>query len=213
MSMQPAQAHGAPNGRPALMMPWRLVLLAFAAALGMLAVVLGLRLFMPSLLPQTTLALSTVGITLVIPPRSVSPLAFSDASGRPLTLADFRGRAVLLNLWATWCVPCRQEMPSLDRLQAKFGGPRFQVIAVSIDKQGVATVEPFYRDLGLRSLGINLDPSGATLAVLGIEGIPVTLLIDPQGREIGRKLGALEWDSPAVVVALRKSFEITERAQ
>lgn len=129
------------------------------------------------------------------------------------TKIDFKGRAVVLNLWATWCVPCRQEMPSLDRLQAKLGGPRFQVLAVSIDKQGATVVQPFYRELGLQSLGIYLDPSGQAPSVLGVEGVPVTLLINAQGREIGRKLGALEWDSPAMIDTLRQAFGFAETPQ
>ena len=149
-------------------------------------------------------------ITKVSPPRPMPELHFVDDDGHPMTLRDFQDRAVLLNLWATWCVPCRQEMPSLDRLQAKLGGPRFHVLAVSIDKQGAAVVQPFYRELGLRSLAIYLDPSGKAPPVLGIEGVPATLLIDTDGREIGRKLGALEWDSPAAIAALRQAFGLRE---
>jgi thiol-disulfide isomerase/thioredoxin len=144
-----------------------------------------------------TASLAAIGVTPVTPPRPIPPVAFTDEAGHSLSLADVKGRAVLLNLWATWCVPCQKEMPSLDRLQAKLGGPRFQVIAVSIEKQGGAVVRPFYRQLGLQALGVYLDPSGKAPSTLGIQGVPATLLIDVNGCEIGRKLGALEWDSPA----------------
>lgn len=84
------------------------------------------------------------------------------------------------------------------------------MVTVSIDKQGATVVQPFYRELGLRSLGVFLDPSGKAPSVLGIEGVPATLLIDANGREIGRKIGALEWDSLAAIDTLQKAFGLTE---
>ncbi len=214
MSLAP-QARGGLPGRSAPAMRryrrWLVVTLTAVAALSLLAVVLGMRLSTPGSPSRETSLPKAAGIMPVIPPKPVPRLAFSDGEGRPLGLADFKGRAVLVNFWATWCVPCRREMPALDRLQAKLGGPAFQVLAISIDRQGIAAVRAFYRGLGLRSLGINLDASGKALAALGLEGIPVTLLIDRDGREIGRKLGALEWDSPAVVDAIRRSLALTEQ--
>jgi thiol-disulfide isomerase/thioredoxin len=186
---------------------------ACAAIVGLLAVVLGIRLAVQRVPLQDTASLAAIGITPVTPSRLVPARAFADEAGRSLSLADFKDRAVVLNLWATWCVPCRREMPSLDRLQAKLGGRRFQVIAVSIDKQGTVVVPSFYRELELRSLGIYLDPSGKGPSALGIDGVPATLLIDADGREIGRKLGALEWDSPAVIETLRRTFGLTDAKQ
>lgn len=186
------------------------LLLACAATVGLLIVVLSVKLAVQRVLSQDTTSLVTIGIAPVTPPKPVPSLTFVDDAAHALNLADFKGRAVVLNFWATWCVPCRQEMPSLDRLQAKLGGPRFQVVAVSIDKRGIAVVQPFYRELHLRSLGTYLDPSGKATSVLGIEGVPATLLIDADGREIGRKLGALEWDSPAVIDTLQKAFGLTD---
>lgn len=136
-------------------------------------------------------------------PRPLPELHFVNGDGRPMTLADFRGRVVLLNLWATWCVPCRKEMPTLDRLQAKLGGPDFQVITLSIDRGGLPVVKQFYKELGLKSLGIYVDQSGKAASTLGAVGIPTTLLIDRQGREIGRKVGAAKWDSAEVIKVLR----------
>lgn len=141
-------------------------------------------------------------------PADVPNLSFVDANNRPLTLSAFRGRPVLLNIWATWCVPCRKEMPSLDRLQAKFDISRLQVVAISIDHEGLAAVKRFYDELGLKSLGVYLDPSTMAANRLGFIGVPGTLLIDAQGREIGRKLGPAEWDSTEVVALLSQHLHL-----
>jgi len=127
-------------------------------------------------------------------PRDLPEIHFADEEGHELTLGDFGGRVVLLNVWATWCVPCRKEMPTLDRLQARLGGKDFLVIALSIDREGVAPVKRFYQELGLEKLAIYVDPSGKGSQALAIPGVPTTLLIDRQGREIARKMGPAEWD-------------------
>jgi thiol-disulfide isomerase/thioredoxin len=137
-------------------------------------------------------------------PRPLPALRFAAADGRELTLADFRGRAVLLNLWATWCGPCRQEMPTLDRLQQRLGGPRFQVVALSIDRLGLAAVAPFYKKLRLDALAVYLDPSGQSAAALDVPGLPTSLLIDAEGREIARKIGPAAWDRPAIVQKIER---------
>lgn len=134
-------------------------------------------------------------------------LQFIDGDGRGLSLADFRGRVVLLNVWATWCVPCRQEMPTLDRLQAKLGSPNFQVVALSIDRAGVSVVKQFYQELGLTALGTYVDQSGKAAGSLATVGIPTTLLVDRDGQEIGRKVGPAEWDSPEVVALIHRHLE------
>jgi thiol-disulfide isomerase/thioredoxin len=110
---------------------------------------------------------------------------------------------VLLNVWATWCMPCREEMPTLDRLQATLGGPGFEVVALSIDKGGLPVVHAFYQSLGIRFLKLYLDADGEATAGLVATGIPLTLLIDTEGREIGRKLGPAAWDDAAMVAQLR----------
>ena len=137
-------------------------------------------------------------------PRPLPELHFADGDGRQLSLADFRGRLVLLNLWATWCVPCRREMPTLDRLEAKLGGPGFEVIALSLDRKGLEAVQRFFKQLGLKALHIYLDASGRAAGELDAPGVPTTLLIDPQGREIGRVVGPAEWDSARVEAVIRK---------
>ncbi len=137
-------------------------------------------------------------------PRELPDVGFVDADGRAASLADFRGRVVLLNLWATWCVPCRREMPALERLQAKLGGAEFVVLPLSIDRGGLPPVKRFYEELGLAALGIFVDQSGAATGKLGTAGVPTTLLIDRDGREIGRLLGAAEWDSPEAIALIRR---------
>src|SRR5258708_5802845 len=150
---------------------------------------------------------SDLSLSIVDPPTAVPALLFVDGYGRAMTLADFRGRVVLLNVWATWCVPCRKEMPTLDRLEAKLGGPDFQVIALSIDRQGLAVVKPFYQELGLTNLGIAVDESGKAAHLLHAVGVPLTLLIDREGREVARKMGPAEWDSPAMTTIIRPYLE------
>jgi thiol-disulfide isomerase/thioredoxin len=137
-------------------------------------------------------------------PRPVPEIRFTDDEGHALTLADFRGRAVLLNVWATWCVPCRKEMPSLDRLEKQLGSKNFIVLPLSIDRNGATAVKPFYQELGLASLGIYLDPGGRAQSALAISGIPATLLIDREGREVARKMGPAEWDSPEMIGLIRR---------
>jgi thiol-disulfide isomerase/thioredoxin len=129
----------------------------------------------------------------------VPDLRFVDAAGRQRSLAEFRGRAVLLNLWAPWCEPCRAELDSLDGLEARLGGPDFEVVALSLDPNGPEGVQRFYARHAVRTLGVYVDPNGAALRALKTRGIPTTLLLDKEGREVGRTLGAATWDEPAVV--------------
>lgn len=135
-------------------------------------------------------------------PRPVPQLSFTNGDDAPLTLADFHGRMVLLNVWATWCVPCRKEMPALDRLQAKLGGPKFIVVPLSIDHRGRDVVARFYRELGLKSLRIYVDKSGNVISAANAVGMPTTLLIDTQGRELGHVIGPAEWDGHAMLSLL-----------
>ncbi|ANK83495.1 MAG: hypothetical protein TEF_14350 [Rhizobiales bacterium NRL2] len=140
-------------------------------------------------------------------PRPLPELKFVDGEGREMTLEGFEGQMVLLNIWATWCVPCREEMPALDRLQAKLGGPDFRVVPLSIDRKGLSTVKAFYQGLGLENLGIYVDRTGKASRQLGAVGIPTTLLVDWEGREIGRTVGPAEWDSDEVVKVLEQYVE------
>ena len=139
-------------------------------------------------------------------PKPIPELRFVDGAGRALTLGDFRGKVVLLNIWATWCAPCREEMPALDRLQAKMGGGRFQVVALSVDQQGAPIVRKFFAEVGIKALPLYIDPSAQAAFKLDAAGLPVTLLVDRGGREIGRHLGAVKWDAPEVVEQLRRAI-------
>jgi len=139
-------------------------------------------------------------------PKAMPELRFVDATGRAKTLADFRGKVVLLNVWATWCEPCREEMPTLDRLQARLGGDRFQVLALSVDQQGAAVARKFYDEVAIKALSLYVDPTAKAAFVLNAPGLPITLLVDRNGREIGRHLGAVKWDAPEVVERLQRAM-------
>ena len=155
----------------------------------------------------TAPAATPLELSLFDRPRDVPEIRFKNAEERDLTLADFRGKVVLLNIWATWCVPCRKEMPALDRLQAQLGDDDFVVLPLSIDRAGLPAVRRFYEELGLQKLGIYIDASGAAPRALGAPGVPTTLLIDRQGREIARKMGAAEWDGPEMVALIRHQID------
>jgi thiol-disulfide isomerase/thioredoxin len=138
---------------------------------------------------------------------SVEPLtntSFQNASGTPVSLETFRGRVVLLNLWATWCIPCRTEMPALDRLQAALGGPDFEVVALSIDRGGSAASKKFLDSTGTTKLALYVDPTAKLASDFKAIGLPTTILIGRDGREIGRLLGPAAWDG-ADAQALIKS--------
>jgi len=132
-------------------------------------------------------------------PKPLPQLTFNDANGKPLTLADFKGRTVLLNLWATWCVPCRKEMPSLDALQAKLGGEDFQVVAVNVDTRNLDKPKAWLQEVGVNRLGYFADPSMKIFQDLKAAGkafgMPTTLLIDRNGCELGTLAGPAEWAS------------------
>jgi thiol-disulfide isomerase/thioredoxin len=137
-------------------------------------------------------------------PRPIPDIAFIDGDGRPLRLSDFRGRVVLLNVWATWCIPCRKEMPTLNLLQAELGGPEFEVVALSIDRGGPKTVAAFYDEYDLTRLKIYIAPSPDVMGGLAVAGLPTTLLIDREGREVSRYVGPATWNDPAIVEMLRR---------
>ncbi len=132
-------------------------------------------------------------------PRPAIPIAFDAPDGRKLTLADFRGRALVLNLWATWCVPCRAEMPALDRLQAKAGAKDFEVVAVNVDTARLDRPKALLDEIGVKSLARYADPSADSFEALRLAGkalgLPTSLLIDKDGCELGVVAGPVNWDS------------------
>jgi thiol-disulfide isomerase/thioredoxin len=143
-------------------------------------------------------------------PLKVPDLAFQDAGGKPLSLANWRGRTVLLNLWATWCVPCRKEMPALDALQQKLGGPDFQVVAVNIDTRDPDKPKAFLKELGIDKLAYYPDPTAKTFqdlkAIGRAFGMPTTLLVDRQGCEIGTIAGPAEWASDDAIKLIQAAL-------
>ena len=132
-------------------------------------------------------------------PRRLPPLAFKDAAGKPKSLAEWEGRTVLLNLWATWCVPCRKEMPALDALQRQLGGPGFEVVAVNIDTRDPDKPKAWLAETGIKDLAYYADPSAKIFqdlkAVGKAFGMPTTLVVDPSGCEIAALAGPAEWAS------------------
>jgi thiol-disulfide isomerase/thioredoxin len=132
-------------------------------------------------------------------PRRAIQVAFERDGGAKLTVADFKGRPILLNLWATWCIPCRAEMPALDRLQAAKGGPGFEVVAVNVDTARLERRAAFLDSVGVKSLTRYADPSGDAFETLHKDGkalgLPVTLVIDKDGCEVGAVEGGAKWDS------------------
>lgn len=139
-------------------------------------------------------------------PQAVPDLRFQDGKGNLLSLSEFRGKFVLLNVWATWCAPCREEMPALDRLQQQLGGPDFEVAALSIDRGGAVAVRAFYEEMDIRALSIYVDPGSEAMSTLRTVGIPTTLLVDREGRELWRKTGAATWDNGDFVEHLRRQM-------
>ena len=139
-------------------------------------------------------------------PKPVPDFKFNDGDGNPITLEDWRGKVVLLNLWATWCAPCRHEMPSLDRLKAELGGDDFDVVAISIDRAGIEKPKAFLEKIATKDLALYHDPSGKLAARLKAFGMPTTLLIGRNGEELGRLIGPAEWDAPEAVALMRAAL-------
>lgn len=176
----------------------RLLLLLGAAGLAGLGGVLALR--GPDNPP---LGGAPRGFVLNDTPKPVRDVRFTDGDGQPRKLEEFHGKVALLNVWATWCLPCRKEMPTLDRLQAALGGSGFEVVALSVDRQGAEAVNAFFTEIGVRHLAVHVDASGQVLSALAALGLPTTVLIDADGRELGRLMGPAEWDAPDMVAFLR----------
>jgi len=143
-------------------------------------------------------------------PISVADLAFTDESGAAITVADFKNQTILLNLWATWCAPCRHEMPALDRLQGLLGGETFRVVAVNIDTGDPEKPRKFLRDIKVENLAYYADPSTGVFNTLKNRGrafgMPTTLLVDGNGCEIGTMAGPAEWDSEDALALIKAAM-------
>ena len=139
-------------------------------------------------------------------PEPVPTEAFDlEDNGGKGTLADYAGKYVLLNFWATWCAPCRKEMPMLSDLQTEFGGDTFEVVTIATGRNNPAGIVKFFDDIGVDNLPRHQDPKQKLAAQMGIFGLPITVLIDPEGREIARLRGDADWSSDsakAIIAAL-----------
>jgi thiol-disulfide isomerase/thioredoxin len=142
-------------------------------------------------------------LTMATTPLRLPDLTFEDADGKPKKLSDWRGHIVLVNLWATWCVPCRKEMPALESLQAKLGGPNFEVVAVNIDTRDPEKPKNFLKEANLTRLGYFSDQKAKVFqdlkAIGRALGMPTSVLVDGEGCEIATIAGPAEWDSDDAV--------------
>ena len=146
-------------------------------------------------------------LTMATKPLKLPDLPFEDAEGKPKKLSDWQGKTVLVNLWATWCVPCRKEMPALDRLQTKLEGPNFEVVAINIDTRDPDRPKAFLKDANLTALGSFNDQKAKVfqdLKSIGRAlGMPTSVLVDGKGCEIATIAGPAEWDSDDAVKLIR----------
>jgi thiol-disulfide isomerase/thioredoxin len=134
-------------------------------------------------------------------PAPVPEVRLLDAADAPRSLADYRGKWVVLNFWATWCAPCRHEMPSLDRLQAAM--PEIAVVPVATGRNAVAGIERFFAEAEIKNLPILRDPKSELARAMGVMGLPVTVILNPEGKEVARLIGDAEWDSDSAKAVLR----------
>ncbi len=137
-----------------------------------------------------------------VDPQVVPDIAFNDADGRLVRLSDWRGRLVLLNIWATWCGPCKTELPSLDRLQAKRGGKEFTVLALSTDRGGPKPPAQFFEREGITHLKVFNDNTGEAAIRMKETGLPLSIVLNENGQEIARLFGPAEWDSPEMIAQI-----------
>jgi thiol-disulfide isomerase/thioredoxin len=147
---------------------------------------------------------SIMSMKLTQPAVPVASQPFTDEAGKDIAIADYVGKGVVLNLWATWCVPCVAEMPALDRLAGQLAAEGIVVLALSSDRGGAATVKRFYANHKVANLGIYLDKFGAAARGWGARGLPTTLIIDRHGNERARLEGGIAWDTPEALTAIRK---------
>jgi thiol-disulfide isomerase/thioredoxin len=139
-------------------------------------------------------------------PEPLPAVTFVDATGAARTEADFKGRVILLNLWATWCAPCLKEMPALDRLQKEFGSDKFEVVALSVDRAGPDAAKKFLDKIKVQNLKLYADGSAKAAIALKAVGMPTTLLLNAKGEEIGRLVGPAEWDSSDAKTLIRAAL-------
>lgn len=142
-------------------------------------------------------------------PRPAIAAPFTDLYGNRIGFEDYAGKVVLLNIWATWCPPCRAEMPSLDRLAGAMEGDDFAVVPLSTDRAGPERVAEFFEQIQVRNLPVLHDRSGDVARQAGVLGLPITLILDREGREIARLIGDADWDSPEARAILDRVIALT----
>jgi peroxiredoxin len=153
--------------------------------------------------PHAAEATALPGLKLIEPPVTAPEISFMDADGKQHGLKEYHGSGVVLNLWATWCAPCVAELPSLDALARALAAHGAVVLALSSDRGGAAVMRTFYDEHGIRSLPVLLDPHGTAMHTLGVRGIPVTYLIDPEGMERAYLQGGGDWGTDAAAIRVR----------
>lgn len=152
-------------------------------------------------------AAQAAGLAKLIPVEDAPALpetVFTDPDGGEHRLADYQGKVVLLNFWATWCAPCREEMPALDALQKELGGDDFQVVTIATGRNAPDKIDRFFEETAVTNLPVLLDPKQQLARDMGVVGLPVTVLIDREGREVARLLGDAEWNSDAAKQVIRQ---------
>ncbi|WP_226782027.1 TlpA disulfide reductase family protein [Oceaniglobus trochenteri] len=140
-------------------------------------------------------------------PQEASQQVFTSPDGTEHRLADWQGKIVLLNFWATWCAPCRHEMPALDALQRDLGGPGFEVVPVATGRNALPGIKRFFEEAGVESLPILLDAKQAVARDMAVLGLPITVILDREGREIARLRGDAEWNSDSAKAILTALIE------
>lgn len=150
-------------------------------------------------------------LSLAQEPRRIPSLTFANADGKPMSLKDFEGKLLLVNLWATWCVPCRKEMPALDTLQKDLGGDRFEVVAINLDTRDPEKPKAFLNEIGIKSLSFFADSGTKSFQALRAAGrgfgLPTTLLVDAKGCEVGFLAGPAEWASPDAQTLIKAALQ------
>lgn len=160
---------------------------------------------LPAVLPARQAVAAPHGLARLRENEAALPeMTFTDAAGKAHAVADFAGRGLVINLWATWCPPCVAEMPALDRLATALAAEGIVVLPLSSDRGGASVVQAFYERTQVRSLGVWLDPRGAAARALGARGLPTTVIVDRGGRERARLEGDAAWDAPEFMAAIRR---------
>ncbi|MBT6442594.1 MAG: TlpA family protein disulfide reductase [Alphaproteobacteria bacterium] len=136
-------------------------------------------------------------------PRTAPNITFFDAAGKTLTLEDFRGQYTAVHFWATWCFPCRGEMPTVDHLQGEVGAEKITILPLSLDRHGPAQVTEFYGEFGIQHMPVYIDEGMDSARAMRVNGIPATIFVDPQGREVARVLGDRDWSTPEVIALVK----------